>query len=152
MKQLGDLNSSNANARTGAQHQHGLSRTDASAPHQHVPGGKKHQRHAGGLVEVQDLRKWDDIHGWHGNQLAIPAIHAVAEHRELRALVLKSGNALRAVIAEMRPREQNQFARLEALNALAVPHYPGCHVTTRNMRQLHTGQPLANPKIEMVYS
>ena len=120
------------------------------AADQHVPGGGEHQRQAGGLVEVQTVRNRDHIHGRHGDQLAIPAIDAIAQDGELRAQVLQSGDALGAVIAEMHRRQQYPLPGLEAGDVLADLGNLSGNVRAQDVRQLHSGQTFADPQIDVV--
>ncbi len=110
----------------------------------------EHQRHAGGLVEVQAVRNRDHVHRGNGDQLTISAVHAIAQHGEFRALVLKSGDALGAVIAEMHGRQQYSLPRLEAGDVLADFDDLSCDVRPQNVRQGHSGQTFADPEIDMV--
>ena len=105
LKQFGDLNSCDADTRTGAQDEHGLPRTNSGASYQHVPGRKEHQRHTGGLVEIQVVGNWYHTHGGRCHQFAVSTIDEIASHGEFGALVLKPGNAFRTMIAEMHRRQ-----------------------------------------------
>ncbi len=92
----------------------------------------------------------DYIHGGYGDQFAIPAVHAVAKHRKLRALVLKSGHALGAVIAEVHRREKHPLPGLEASDVLADFGNLSGDVRSKDVRQIHSGQSFANPQIDVV--
>ena len=116
-----------------------------------MPGGEKHQRNAGGLVEVERIRNRDDIDRRNRDQLAVAAVDGIAKHGEFRALVLQSGDALRAVIAEVHGREQHALADFESGHVLAdFDDFTG-DVAAENVRQLHAGQAFAHPDIEMVH-
>ncbi len=94
----------------------------------------------------------DDIHCGDSDQLAIPAVHAVAEHGELRAQVLKPGRASGAVIAEMHGREQDPLPRLEASDVLAHLGNLARDVSPQNVWHGHPRQAFADPKIDVVES
>ena len=87
-----------------------------------------------------------------GNQFAIAAVDAIAQHGKLAALILQSGDALRTVIAEMHGREQHTLPRFEASDVLADFDDLARNIAAQNVRQLHAGQSLAHPDIEMVHS
>jgi hypothetical protein len=70
-----------------------------------APSGKKNQRHAGGLVEIEPVGNCDDVYGGDGNQLAVAAVHRVSQHGKFVALVLQAGGALWAMIAKVHRSE-----------------------------------------------
>ena len=80
----------------------------------------------------------------------LPPSTRIAQHRELRALVLQSRDALCAVIAEVHGREQHALAGLEAGDVLADLDDLAGNVAAQDVRQLHPGQPLAHPQIQVV--
>ena len=110
----------------------------------------EHQRHAGGLVEVQAIGNRNHIHCGHGDQLTISAIDAIAQDGEFRTQVLKSGDALGALIAEVHRREQDPLPGFEAGDVVADFDNLACDVSTQDVRQLHSGQAFADPQIDMV--
>ena len=101
-------------------------------------------------IEVERVGNGNDVHGGHGDQFAVAAIDGVAEHGELAALILQSGNALRAVIAEMHGRDQHALAGLEVGDVFADFDDFAGDVAAENVRQVHAGQALAHPEVEMV--
>src|SRR5437667_10341488 len=80
IEEFRNLDSRDAYARICAQYKHCLTRTNARTPHQHVPGSKKDQSNAGGLVEVERIWDGDDIHHRSGNEFAIASIDKIPEH------------------------------------------------------------------------
>src|SRR5208282_2173150 len=152
VEQLRNLNGGNAHPRVRAQHQHSLSGADRGASRKHVPRGEKNQRNAGGLIEIERVRDRNDVYCGHRNQLTVAAVHGVAEHGELAALILQPGNALRAMITEMHGRKQHALSGLEVGDVLAdLDNFAG-GVTAEDMRQVNAGQSFAHPYVEMVQS
>ncbi len=75
-----------------------------------MPCSHEHQRNAGGLIEIERVWNGNYAGGRGGNQLTVAAVDAIAEHGELAALVLHSGEALRAVSAEVHGGNQDALA------------------------------------------
>ena len=119
MKKFGDLNGGDADPGPRPQHQHGLSGTNARATYQHVPRGYKHERHAGRLIEIERIGNRNHIGGGSGDQFAIAAIHAIAQHGEFTAKVLHAGHAFLAVPAIVHRSQQHALPRLESGDVLA---------------------------------
>ena len=120
------------------------------AAHQHVPRGQEDQRHAGGLLEVEHVGNGDDVDARNRDQLAVAAVHAVAQHVELRAEIVPPGVALLAMIAENHRRQQHARALVEVGNVFAVLDDLSGNIAAKNMRQLHARQALAHKQVKMV--
>ena len=115
-----------------------------------MPRRHKHQWNAGGFIEIERVGDGDDAHHGHRNQFAVAAVHAVAEHGELAALVLQAGDALRAVIAEMHGRDQHPLSRLEIGDVLSHFDNFARDVAARNVRQVDPRQAFTHPDVKMV--
>ncbi len=129
-----------------------MSGADRGASGKHVPRGEKNQRNAGGLIEIERVGDRNDIHCGHRNQFAVAAVHGIAEHGELAALILQAGNALRAVITEMHGRKQHALSRFEVGDVLADFDNLAGSVAAEDVRQVNAGQSFAHPDVEMVQS
>ncbi len=145
-----NLNGSRADAGARAQHQNRLTSFQVGAANQHVPGGKENEGNAGGLLEVQSVRDGDDVDPGHGDQLAVTAVDAIAQHSELRAEILASAIALLAMAAEDHRRQKHPRAFVEIGDVLAAVDYFAGNVAAQDVRQLHAGQSLAHKQVEMV--
>src|SRR5712692_5165115 len=151
VKQLGNLDGGDAHAGTCTQHQYVLPQANAGATHQHVPGGEEDEGHAGRLVEIEAVRDRNNIDRRHGHELTITAVHPVAEHSELPALVLESRHTFRAMIAKMHGRKKHSLPRFEAGDVLAGFNDLARNVTAQDVRQVHARQSFAHPEIKMVH-
>jgi len=127
-----------------------LSDAQEGAAYKHVPRSKEHERHAGGVHEVERVGDGDHVDLGYSNQLTVAAVDGIAQHGELRAEIVMAAHAPLAVIAEDHRGEQNAGARLDAGDVLARLDHLACHVAAENMRQLHPGQSFAYPQIKMV--
>src|SRR5438045_2189094 len=136
MKQFGNLNSGDANAGVGAQHEDRLPRLNASAAHEHVPSRGEHQRDAGGFVKTQRVWNRNNVYSRNRDQFAIAAIHRISKYGKFAALILQAGGTLLAMIAKMHRSKQHPLAGLETGNVLANLDDLSCDIAAENMRQL----------------
>jgi len=105
----------------------------------------------GSLIEVERIRNGNDVYFRDCNQLAIAAIHQVSQNREFRALVLQSGCALRAMIAEVHRSKQDALPDLKSGNVLADFDNFSRNIAAENVRQLDSGQARADPDIKVIH-
>jgi hypothetical protein len=64
---------------------------------------------------------------------------------------LQSGDALRAVIAEVHGRNENALASSESGNIVADFDDFSSDIAAENMRQLHSGEAFAHPDVEVIH-
>src|SRR6202166_2122588 len=119
VKQFRNLDGGDAHSRICPQYKNSLTGADGSASRKHVPGSHEYQRHAGRLIEIERVGDRNDVDSGRRKQFAVAAVHAIADYGEIAALILQSGNALRAVIAEMHGRDQDALADFKIGNILA---------------------------------
>src|SRR5208283_952854 len=149
-EELCDLNRRDADAGTRSEHQHGLPGAHAGTSDQHVPGCDEHQGHARRLNEIERVGYRDRARGRDGDQLTIPSVHAIAENGEGATLILQALNTLLTVPAEMHRGHQYSLTCLESADILTDFRYFAGYVAPQNVRQFHSGQPLAYPYIQMI--
>jgi hypothetical protein len=117
---------------------------------QHVPRGHEHERDAGRLIEIEPGGNGNHAGGGHGDQLAVAAIDAIAEHGELAALVLNSRDALYAVSAKVHGSDQDALADRKPGDIFADLSDLSGDVAAEDVRQFHARQTLAHPHVEMI--
>jgi len=79
-----------------------------------VPRGKKYQRHAGGLIEIEGVGNWNNVYRRNSDQFAIASVNPIAKDGEFAALVLQAGGTLCTAIAKMHGREQDALAGFQS--------------------------------------
>src|SRR5438552_16756032 len=129
MKQFCNLYSRDANARTGSQHKHRLTRTDAGAANQHVPCRQKDERHARRLIEIEAVGNRNYVYSRHSDKFAIATVYAVAKHGEFGALILQSGDAFQAMIEEVHQSEEHELVILISRYKIAAIYNFLRHIT-----------------------
>ena len=113
-------------------------------------GRSTHRTRASGLIEVETVGNGDDVYRRYCNEFAVAAVNLIAQYGELAALILQTGNALRAVIARKHGSEKHTLTGFEAGDVFAdFDDFPG-NVAAQDVRQLDPGESLADPEIEMI--
>src|SRR5207248_9361437 len=150
VNEVRNLYSRDANARARCQHKHRLSRTDAGAANQHVPCRQKDERHGRRLIELEAVGNRNYVYSRHSDKFAIATVYAVAKHGEFGAMILQSGDAFHAMIAEVHRREDHALARIEASYIFAGLDDFSRNIAAQDVRQVDARETLADPNIKMV--
>src|SRR5215469_8577237 len=150
VKKLRDLNRSNANTRARAQNKHGLPRTNACQSDQHVPRRDEYERDTGCLIEIERVWNGNHICDRSCEEFTVSSVNGVADHRKFAALILEPGKAFCAVSAEMHWSDQDALTRFESGDVFANLDDFADDVAAENVRQLHAGQSLAHPHVQMI--
>src|SRR5579864_3725795 len=150
LEHLGDLNCGNADARTSAEHKDSLAGSNLGTSNQHVPCGQENQGNARGIGKSKGVWDRNYIRCRYGDQFAISAIDGVAEHGEFAALILQPGHTLGTTTAEVHGGDENSLPGLKSADVFADFCDLSGDVAAEDVREQHTGQSFAHPKVQMV--
>ena len=152
VEELGNLDSSNADAGACRQNQDRIARLDGTAAHQHVPCRRENQGNAGRLLEgkLHTFRNRNYADAGDGDVFAIAAVIGITQDAEVGAKVLASGDAFDAVSAEGHGSQEHTLSYRQVGNVLAQFGDFSGDVTAVDMRQLDAGEPFADEQIEVV--
>lgn len=151
-EKFGDLNRRRAYTASCSKDEDIFAGLQLRAGEQHVPGSLKNQRDGRRLFKRKIFRMRKAVHVRAAYEFRATAVNQVAEIGKLRAIVVKSGEALCAFAAGDARSQQNFLASSDSGDARAGFFDDTSDVAPGNVREWNreSGDALANPEVEMV--